>query len=52
LLRRQQQHRHGVEPVSEELQEPDRGAVGPVQVIDDQQLRPLCREAGHEPVEI
>ena len=50
-LSHQQQRRHAVDAVREELHEPDRGAVGPVQIIDDEQLRPLCRQRCHEPVQ-
>ena len=50
-LSRQQQCGDGIEPVREELQEPDRGAVGPVQIVDDEQLRPLRRQRGDEPVQ-
>ena len=50
-LSRQHQCRDGVEPVRKELQEPDRGAVGPVQVVDDEQLRPLRRQRGDEPIQ-
>jgi hypothetical protein len=47
----QQQHRDGVEAVREELHEPDRGGVGPVQIVDDQQLGPPRRQCRHEPVQ-
>ena len=49
--RREQQHGQGVEPVREELQEPRRRAVGPVQVVDDKQLRALLRQRRHQPVQ-
>ena len=48
---RQQQDRQVVEPVREKLQEPDGGAVGPVQIVDDQHVRPLFGQGGHNPVQ-
>jgi hypothetical protein len=48
---RKQQHRERVEPVREELEEAHRGAVRPLQVVDDEQLRALVRQRGHQPVE-
>ena len=50
-LRGQQQHRQVVEPVGEEGEEAGRRLVRPVLVVDDEQLRALRGEVGHQPVE-
>jgi hypothetical protein len=49
--RHEQQRGHRIEAVGEEREEPDRGRVGPVQVVDDEQLRALGREGRDEPVQ-
>ena len=49
--RREEQHRQGVDAVREEGDEAGRGRVGPLEVVDDEELRAGGGEVRDEPVE-